>query len=66
MPRSAIVVNPDDNVATALQLITKGAVIQVETGDKTIDITILQDIPFGHKFALKNISEVKLLLNTVK
>jgi len=29
--------------------------IRIETGENTIDITLVQTIPFGHKFALKDI-----------
>ena len=45
--------NPDDNCATALEDIPKNAQVIVND-DK---ITINQDIPLGHKFALNDINE---------
>ncbi len=55
MTPSAILVDPKDNVATALRQLEPGDTLQVGTGDNTADITLLQAVPFGHKFALKDI-----------
>ena len=55
MPQSAIVVDNKDNVATALRHLEQGSTIQVEMEGYTIDVTLLQTIPLGHKFALKDI-----------
>jgi altronate dehydratase small subunit len=55
MPRSAIVVDEKDKVATALRELAAGLTIQVEIGDGTVDFTLAQDVPFGHKFALMDI-----------
>lgn len=52
---SAILVDPKDNVATALRQLESGDNLQVGTGDNTVDITLLQAVPFGHKFALKDL-----------
>ncbi len=54
MTPSAILVDPKDNVATALRQLEPGDALQVGTGDNTVDITLLQAVPFGHKFALKD------------
>ena len=55
MPQSAIVIDKKDNVATALRDLQQGESIRVEVGDDTVDVTVSQTIPFGHKFALTDI-----------
>jgi len=55
VPLSAIVVDRKDNVATALRQLEQGDSIRVELGANVIDVTLSQTIPFGHKFALKDI-----------
>lgn len=52
MERKAIVLNPKDNVATALTDLETGDKVDVEVGDKTVSITLANPIPFGHKFSL--------------
>lgn len=46
-------INTNDNVAVALRPIEKGTIIETD-GQK---IRLLEDIPQGHKFALKNLSK---------
>lgn len=54
MPNKFIIMDKDrDNCATTLDEISKDIDLKVEK--KTI--TINQDTPFGHKFALKNIQK---------
>ncbi|MDE5828975.1 MAG: altronate dehydratase family protein [Duncaniella sp.] len=48
-----IKINPADNVAVAISELKKGSVIDVD-GDK---ITLVTDVPAGHKVALRNIAE---------
>ncbi|MCM1519551.1 MAG: altronate dehydratase family protein [Lachnoclostridium sp.] len=48
-----IKINPADNVAVAISPLTKGTVITVD-GD---DITLVTDVPAGHKVALRDIAE---------
>ena len=55
MPQSAIAVDKKDNVATALCQLEQGNPVRVEMEDHAVDVTLLQTIPFGHKFALKDI-----------
>ena len=55
MPQSAIVIDKKDNVATALRDLQQGESVRVEVGDDTVDVTVSQTIPFGHKFALTDI-----------
>ena len=44
-----IKIHPEDNVAVAIHPVSKGEVFE--------NITVLEDIPQGHKIALKNINE---------
>ena len=53
----AIVINSKDNVATTLRALQAGASIPVEIGGEVREITVLSDVPMGHKFALKEIGE---------
>ena len=55
MPQSVIVIDRKDNVATALRQLEHGSSVRVEMEDNTLDVTLFQAIPFGHKFALKDI-----------
>jgi len=55
MGQSAIVIDKKDNVATALRDLQQGESIRVEVGDDTVDVTVSQTVPFGHKFALMDI-----------
>lgn len=44
---------PVDDVATALKRLQQGTEIQVENGKPPL--VLVQDIPFGHKFALRDL-----------
>jgi len=55
MPQSAIVIDKKDNVATALRDLQQGESVRVEVGEDTVDVTVSQTIPFGHKFPLTDI-----------
>ena len=55
MPKQvqAIVIESQDNVATAIRNLEAGASVETERGP----VVLLHDIPFGHKFALAHIPE---------
>ena len=55
--RQAIVINEKDNVATALRALASGTKVSLEVQGRRVKITILSDIPMGHKFALRDIPE---------
>jgi altronate dehydratase small subunit len=57
MPQSAIVIDQKDNVPTALRQFEPGESIRVEVGNGIVEIILWQTIPFGHKFALKDIEQ---------
>ena len=52
-----IVINEKDNVATALESLRRGAEVAVEIQDNMEKITLVSDIPLGHKFALREIKK---------
>ena len=52
MALDALVLTCDDNVATALRRLESGERVSIENDT---DFALLQDIPFGHKFALRDI-----------
>jgi altronate dehydratase small subunit len=53
----AIVINEKDNVATALESLRRGAEVAIEIQDNLEKITVVSDIPLGHKFALREIKK---------
>ncbi|HWR45695.1 UxaA family hydrolase [Sporomusa sp.] len=52
----AIVMKPSDNVATATQEIIAGTNVMVNIDGSVVGIHVTEPIPFGHKFAIRNIS----------
>lgn len=59
MKKLAVVINPKDNVATAVQDLKKGQEVNVDLHGKLDTVQLLSDIPFGHKFALEDIDQGK-------
>jgi altronate dehydratase small subunit len=55
VPQDAIVVDEDDNVATALRELESGSLVRLHVGSQAVDVSVSQTIPFGHKFALVDI-----------
>jgi len=55
--RKVLVLHNRDNVATALTDIEAGTLVRVNVGDQTRELIVNQAIPFGHKFAIRNIEE---------
>jgi altronate dehydratase small subunit len=53
----AIVMNEKDNVATALKPFHKGTEASVEVQGRIEKLTLMSDVPLGHKFALKDMEE---------
>jgi altronate dehydratase small subunit len=52
----AIKIKQEDNVATALSTLKKNDKAKYRDGDSQTEILILEDIPYGHKFATKDIA----------
>ncbi|MFH1569644.1 MAG: UxaA family hydrolase, partial [Gemmatimonadota bacterium] len=57
MKRKAILLNERDDVATALTPLTRGEAVNAAAGSRSVDVTLADEIPFGHKFALRDIAE---------
>ena len=55
MPQDAVVVDENDNVATALRDLESGSPVRLHVGGQVVDVTVSQTIPFGHKFALLDV-----------
>jgi len=55
MRKDAIMINEKDNVGNALRDIQPGERITIGIGDKTRDMLIQEHIPYGHKFAIRDI-----------
>jgi len=55
--RKAIVMHPEDNVATLIRDVSVGEVVEVRVEDETKHIKAKQTIPFGHKIALRKIEK---------
>lgn len=55
MTTQAIRISAADNTATLLADAKKGETISVREGEKTFALSLLDDIPFGHKAALQDI-----------
>ena len=53
--RKAIVIKDSDNVATALAELTPRQVIFIDLPSGREEITVIDSIPFGHKFAIRRI-----------
>jgi len=52
----AIVLSAEDNVATALGETKKGDIVTIKNGEE-MKVSITQDIPYGHKFAIRDIKK---------
>ncbi len=51
----AIIINENDNVATAIMPLKAGTTVALEVKGKAEKVKLLSTIPMGHKFALTNI-----------
>lgn len=53
----AVQVNPEDNVASIFAQVSAGDTVEVMARDGSIDpIPVHEDIPYGHKVALRDIA----------
>lgn len=54
--RLTIKMGPHDDVAMALEQLSAGASVPVETAGGAVDhVALVEDIPLGHKFALRDL-----------
>lgn len=55
MPNTAVLANIKDNVATAVKNLCKGQEVVISLDNQEYKIVMNGDVPFGHKFAVKEI-----------
>ncbi|KYZ74844.1 D-galactarate dehydratase [Anaerosporomusa subterranea] len=53
----AIVMKANDNVATVVEPIAPNTGVDLKVGEETVSIQVSEAIPFGHKFAIREIGE---------
>jgi len=53
----ALVIDKVDNVATATSHLKSGEVVSLSVGSKRLEVHLNDDIPFGHKFAIRHIDK---------
>ncbi len=62
LTRKAIMMEGMDNVATVVEPIEAPAEIVVEAASEKVVVHVTDNIPFGHKFAIRDIREGVLIL----
>jgi len=62
MERKAILLNERDDVATALRPLARGESVTAAGGGRTVEVTVEDEIPFGHKYALRDIAAGEAVL----
>jgi altronate dehydratase small subunit len=62
MPQRAILLNPTDDVATAIADLPAQESVRVSLDDRAVEVVLNEQIEFGHKFALRDIAEGEPIL----
>lgn len=62
MAIDAIILNEKDNVATAVQTLKAGQRTVIRLGREMQYLILAEDIPYGHKFAVRNIQKGEEIL----
>lgn len=57
MKKQAVVINVNDNVATLVDDFKSGTEIHYFSGEQEGSVILLQDIPLGHKVAIREIKK---------
>jgi altronate dehydratase small subunit len=58
---NSLIINKNDSVAVTIEEVKEGDVAKYKVGDEMRKITIIQNVPIYHKFALINIKEGDLV-----
>jgi len=58
----AIVLNEEDNVATALADLEAGSSVELDAGGRRLTVKVAARIPFGHKFSLAHIAPGEVVI----
>ena len=56
MNRRLILLHDSDDVATALTPLAAGETVTAALGDRSVSVTLTDEVPFGHKVALRPIA----------
>ncbi len=59
---TALVINPKDNVAVALVALKAGSAVALEVQKRALTVTLVSDVPMGHKFALADLAEAEPII----
>jgi altronate dehydratase small subunit len=62
MPQRAILLNVTDDVATAIVDLPAKESVRVSLEDRCVEVALTEDIQFGHKFALRDITQGEPIL----
>lgn len=62
MIRNAIIINASDNIATVLRDVAAGEDVVAGLGESTVVFPATQEIPFGHKVAVRAIAKGEEIL----
>ncbi|HBV86206.1 UxaA family hydrolase [Desulfosporosinus sp.] len=62
MKKQAVVINPNDNVATVVDDFPVNTIIHFYIGQSEHSLQLLQDIPLGHKVAIQEIKSGEAIL----
>jgi altronate dehydratase small subunit len=62
MKIDAIMIKPEDNVATALHDLQSNDLATVSVGEDQKNVKMISNIPFGHKFAVVDIEKGDLVI----
>jgi len=60
-PKRALIMHPDDNVATAVEEIAAGEEVAVPSAGNFLTLTAAEAIPFGFKLALREIPQGEII-----
>lgn len=52
---NAVIMYPDDNVVTAITDLSKGEIVKYRVDDQWFEVSLIDNISFGHKLAVKEI-----------
>jgi altronate dehydratase small subunit len=58
-PKRALILNPKDTVASVLEEVQAGEEVEARAASQVVSVIALEDIPFGFKIALADISAGK-------
>lgn len=59
--KRALIMNPSDNVATAVEEIPPGMEVAIPMGHGVLVVRAVETIPFGFKIALQNIARGEII-----